>query len=136
MKFFLETGTLMGDAIDAVKNNFDTLYSFELSEKLAKDAQNRFCDEKKISIFQGDSSIVLSELLHNIHEPILFWLDGHFSGDFFKGDYHIETAKGDLNTPILEVLKIISNHEIKNTLYLSMMQGVLIASTTIPALKS
>ena len=55
---------------------------------------------------QGDSSKVLPELLDKIKKPCLFWLDGHYSGGI--------TGKGDLNTPILNELKSIFSHQIKD----------------------
>jgi hypothetical protein len=45
-------------------------------------------------------------ILSSINEPILFWLDGHYSGG--------ETAKGEANTPILKELEFILRHPIKN----------------------
>jgi len=78
----------------------------ELSTELYERAKRKFSRYKHISIFKGDSSKVLPEILSQIEEPCLFWLDGHYS----KGI----TATGEKETPILEELKHIFNHPIED----------------------
>ncbi len=46
-----------------------------------------------------NSAEKLREILADLSEPALFWLDGHYSG----GD----TARGTLDTPILQELDLI-----------------------------
>jgi len=102
LSVFVETGTYLGDMVNAMKKSFDKIYSIELSEKLADDAKKRFEKQKHITILQGDSGKVFKELLPKIQSPCLFWLDGHYSEGF--------TAKGDLETPIMEELSHVSKH--------------------------
>jgi hypothetical protein len=96
LELLVETGTHYGDMIEALKNNFEFIYSIELSKELYLKARRRFLRKKHIKITQGNSAIVLEELVKNIKKPTLFWLDGHYSGG--------KTAKGDLNTPVLKEL--------------------------------
>lgn len=95
----LETGTYLGATIDAVKNDFTSIYSVELDETLAKNAQEKFKNFPHIKIVQGDSSFVLPKLLPTINEPILFWLDAHYSMGV--------TTQGDSMTPIIKELENI-----------------------------
>ena len=44
----------------------------------------------------------------------LFWLDGHYSSEFFYNGEYIITAKADKNTPIEEELDIILNSKYLN----------------------
>jgi len=88
----VETGTYMGDMVFAMRNDFTRIYSIELSPLLARRAQQYFTRCPHITIIEGDSGQVFSQLLPTLDTPPLFWLDGHFS--------HGLTAKGDLNTPI------------------------------------
>jgi hypothetical protein len=44
----------------------------------------------------------LPELLARVHEPALFWLDGHYSGGL--------TARGAKDTPLLEEIEAIAHH--------------------------
>lgn len=100
----IETGTFMGEMVDACTSIFDQIYSIELSRDLFLGAYNRFSKQKHISIIHGDSVDILPEILLKIDEPCLFWLDGHYSGGF--------TAKGKKDTPILQEVMSILNHHI------------------------
>ncbi|MCZ4244697.1 SGNH/GDSL hydrolase family protein [Pedobacter punctiformis] len=106
-KIFIETGTFMGDTVEVLINDFDNLYSIELSEELASKAIKRFESIQKIKIIQGDSGIQIGKLIKDINQPVLFWLDGHYSGEFMYNDEFIKTAKGTLNTPIEKELQLI-----------------------------
>lgn len=96
---FLETGTFRGNTIEALKNDFKELYTIELSQQLYEDAVERFKEDEKVKLFQGNSADVLSQIMEQINEPAIFWLDGHYSG----GD----TARADLNTPIFKELECV-----------------------------
>ena len=74
---------------------------------MAKRAQKRFENDHKVKIIKGDSGKVLKDIVKEISEPILFWLDGHYSSEFFIGDEYFVTAKSDLNTPVEEELRTI-----------------------------
>lgn len=100
----IETGTYLGDMIDATKDVFTKSFSIELDQKLYEQAKQRFCGDKSISIIQGDSGEVLPDILAGIDIPCLFWLDGHYSGDI--------TARGGVDTPIMEELEHILNHAV------------------------
>lgn len=107
LKVMVETGTFFGDTVESFREKFDTIISIELSEDLANKAKARFAGDPKISILQGDSSVILAQLLKDMPTPVLFWLDGHYSSEFFIGDEFIKTAKGENNTPIVKELDII-----------------------------
>ncbi|GCL40005.1 hypothetical protein SR1949_51370 [Sphaerospermopsis reniformis] len=106
IKTFVETGTYMGNTIQAVSRNFRRLYSIELSEELYQNARFKFANQPHISLYQGDSSVVLPQIIENIEEPVLFYLDAHYSGGI--------TSCGDKDTPILTELTNILNHPLKH----------------------
>lgn len=106
----IETGTYLGQTIDDLESEFDSIYSVELDKKLYLNAKKMFFANKKIKIFQGDSSKILPKIISKIKKTSLFWLDAHYS----KGI----TAKGDIETPILKELFAISKSKIKNHLIL------------------
>ena len=62
-KVLVETGTYFVDRIEAFKNKFEQVISIELSNELAEKALKRFEKDKNVTILQGDSSVVLSDLL-------------------------------------------------------------------------
>jgi hypothetical protein len=99
LKVFVETGTLHGETVEAMKGFFEKIYSIELSAALYEKASERFKNDKQISIIQGDSGKKLGPLIQSLEQPALFWLDGHYSAG--------ETARGDTDTPIFEELNHI-----------------------------
>jgi hypothetical protein len=107
LNILVETGTFMGETVEYFKDIFASVFSIELSDELAKKAQGKFKNDKNVKIIQGDSADVLQKLLKEISEPALFWLDGHYSSEFFVGDEFIKTAKGRSDTPVKEELRSI-----------------------------
>jgi hypothetical protein len=108
-KNFVETGTFLGDTTWFFRNMFDRLYSIELSHDLAVRAKKRFQDCTNVEIVEGNSGVVLKDLIARLAPPVLYWLDGHYSSEFFhQGEYFI-TAKGDKHTPIQQELDVILN---------------------------
>ncbi len=102
----IETGTYFGDMIYAVMDTFSKLYSIELDDEMYRNALNKFKRFKHIEILHGDSGEVLCKILGNISEPCLFWLDAHYSGGL--------TAKNEVETPIMQEIKTILSHHIRN----------------------
>jgi hypothetical protein len=102
---FVETGTLYGDTIHAVRDDFDQIYTIEIEKTLYLKATARFRHLSHIHTICGDSGEMLKMVLPKINTPAVFWLDGHYSG----GD----TGKGLKDTPIMEELSSIlsSNHK-------------------------
>jgi hypothetical protein len=116
LKIFIETGTFFGDTVEYFKNSFKKVYSIELAEELAKKAKQRFENDRQVEIIQGDSGSILKGILKDINEPILFWLDGHYSSEFFVGDEFIKTARTDKDTPVVEELDTILSSPINHVI--------------------
>lgn len=95
----VETGTFMGDMVEAQKKRFRKIFSIELGVDLFNKAIKRFHNDKNVTIVQGDSGKVLPKILLEINEPAIFWLDGHYSAGI--------TAKGEKECPIFEELNAI-----------------------------
>jgi hypothetical protein len=105
LRIFVETGTLHGDTLSALRRYFQELHSIELCPELYKKAALRFANDRKIRLWQGDSGDVLPRVLEVVRRPALFWLDGHYSGE--------GTARGvEGTTPILRELAHISSHKL------------------------
>jgi hypothetical protein len=100
----VETGTWHGDMVEATKRAFDRVVSIELDVTLAQAARARFAADAQVRILQGDSAQVIGEVLADLREPTLFWLDGHSSG----GD----TARGTSDTPVREELEAVLSHRV------------------------
>jgi hypothetical protein len=105
---FIETGTYLGNTTSALSDHFNKIYTFEISEDLVKLARKRFEDKKHIQVIHGDSGIELEKILPKINEPVIFWLDGHYSEGF------LHSKKNNLDTPIIKEIKDIFESNIKN----------------------
>jgi len=114
LRVFIETGTFLGDTVAMFLDDFETIYSFELSTELALKARERFKAQQHVHIINADSGKELGAVIASIDKPCLFWLDGHYSSEFFIGEEFIRTAKGEKNTPIIEELSAILKHGIKD----------------------
>lgn len=106
VEVFVETGTFMGQMVEAMKPHFRELYSIELSRPFYERAVGLFARDPHVHLVCGDSSEALPGILARVSEPCLFWLDGHFSGD--------DTARGSVDYPVIEELRHIGQHRVKD----------------------
>lgn len=108
LKTLVETGTYLGDMLFMLDEYFDVLYSIELSDFYYQKAKKRFSKNKKIRLLHGDSSEELANVVEQLNEPTLFWLDGHYSGG--------KTALGKLECPIYDELNQVFKSPFKHTI--------------------
>ncbi len=99
LAILVETGTYLGDMVAAMMEDFETIYSIELSKDLYVKAVARFRGIEKVNLIQGDSGEELRRVVGEIDRPALFWLDGHYSAGI--------TAKGEKETPVNEELETL-----------------------------
>lgn len=104
IKTLVETGTYLGEMVEAQLPNFKEIYSIELSEKLYRKASRKFKNHTNVHLLQGDSGKVMRQITAKLDSPALFWLDGHYSGGI--------TALGDKECPVIEELNIITSDNI------------------------
>jgi hypothetical protein len=109
LRVFVETGTYYGEMVAAVKDHFDRIYSIECIPELARQATRRFEHDPRIRILEGDSAIVLPELLKSLAEPALFWLDAGY-----WGWEHLQRDPERLSTEVEAIL----NHSVKGLVIL------------------
>jgi hypothetical protein len=106
-KNLVETGTYMGEMIDATKKHFERVISIELDTTLASKANQKFLRNKNVTILQGDSGALLPTIIKDLSGKTIFWLDAHYSGGI--------TAKGDQYTPIISEVETIASYPQKDT---------------------
>ncbi|WP_373499486.1 hypothetical protein [Desulfococcus sp.] len=79
---FIETGTLKGDTVAAVRPYFARTVSIELSDEYYQDAVKRFRDDPDVVLLKGDSAALIGGLARDVDEtPAMFWLDAHWCSD-------------------------------------------------------
>jgi FkbM family methyltransferase len=110
-KTIIETGTYMGEGIRNYlhANYFSKIYSIELSNKYYLLNKEQFKNHNNVYILEGDSSKVISNLITCSildNEPILFYLDAHFSGGDTSGEF---LSNG---CPILSELEAIASRNV------------------------
>jgi hypothetical protein len=106
LRIFVETGTFYGDTSFALRNCFDRLFSIELDHNLFERASQRLRRYKQITCLEGDSGKLIPRVLAEINQPVLFWLDAHYSAGV--------TARGSIDTPISSELDTICAHSVRN----------------------
>lgn len=112
----VETGTYKGDMVLAQKDFFKKIYSIELSQMLFEKAKKRFSGQPGIVLLQGNSGEVISDVLKELTEPAIFWLDGHYSGGI--------TATIEKYSPVEEELElIISNNQLQHIILIDDARG-------------
>lgn len=100
----VETGSYIGDGIaKGLEAGYDKIFSFEIVPENYHVCMERFKGNSAVNCILGDSIKLLPGVLASINERIVFWLDSHFVGE----------TDGDLY-PIMNELKIIKHHSIKN----------------------
>ncbi len=87
LRTLVETGTYYGEMVSAMKDRFAQIYSVEFDHYLAQRALKKFSRHPHIHILEGDSQQVVPDLLKNMNEPALFWLDaGYYGWAGMQGD--------------------------------------------------
>ncbi len=105
-KNFVETGTFKGGSVlTALSCGFDSVYSVELHKPYFDYCVALYKDEPRVVLYNGDSALLLWDMIKDIKEPITFWLDGHIERNLPFGIKPI---------PIMEELLAIGKHPIKN----------------------
>lgn len=77
LQTLVETGTNLGQMINAMKGTFREIYSVELDDWRCEMARRKFARHPHVHVLHGDSGVVLRELVPKLTGPCLFWLDGH-----------------------------------------------------------
>lgn len=127
----VETGTFLGDTTHALAVQGYNVISIEVEPRLAALARRRFASSERVQIFEGDSAVVLKDLVPTLTEPTLFWLDGHFSGG--------PTGMGELETPVVaEVECVLAKAPKGSVVYVDDARcfGVLPDYPTLPAFEA
>jgi hypothetical protein len=95
----VETGTYLGDSAALLARHFAQVWTVELAEPLWQQARRRHGASTNITFLQGASEDVLPDVADSAPGPLLYWLDGHWSG--------AGTAGEGSECPVLDEIKAI-----------------------------
>jgi hypothetical protein len=73
----VETGTYLGDSAIGLRSLVGEVWSVELLEEIYAQAVTNVGARRGITLLQGYSPDVLSDIAERVTGPSLFWLDGH-----------------------------------------------------------
>lgn len=97
LTFAVETGTYFGESAIALADQFEHVWTIELSESLWKRALENHADVSNVTFMNGSSDKVIGDV--EVSGPTLYWLDGHWSAG---------VTAGELNQcPVLEEIRAI-----------------------------
>jgi len=105
-KTFVETGTYLGKTAKHISAFVDRCHTIELSQGLYEAAKEALAPYENITLYQGDTAIILPAILEKLDEPALFWLDAHYSAG--------PTAGAEARAPIETELGTIFRHPVKD----------------------
>ena len=115
IKYFMETGTLHGDALEFVDGlgceTLEELHSVELLDELYEGCVKRFEGRDNIHLHKGMSVDVLKEILSSdaLDGNTFFWLDAHYPGADIGKELYIQEGKEEKEVlPLEQELRVIS----------------------------
>ena len=121
--YFVETGTYMGETILRFIDDFEKLYTIELSDNLYEEFNKNNYNRDKLKSILGDSSEKIKEVIDELNDKTIFFLDGHYSS--------CGTAQGVKDVPLFEELKSINDYfnyesiiiidDLRNIIFLHLM---------------
>lgn len=110
LKVFIETGTCFGRSVEAaLKLGYNDIRSVEAAKDRYEACAELFKGNPAVRLWCGESVATLPEMIADLQQPAVFWLDAHPSGEGSYGD------KTGCQTEILKAeLQIIAAHPVKN----------------------
>ena len=108
---FFETGTQYGGGIKiALQADFPKIISLEIDGAHVGRERGRYkaqIESGQVEIIQGDTALIMGDVLSKVNEPVTFWLDAHLEVD------RPERFKDNAPCPLYNELTFIKNHPIK-----------------------
>lgn len=80
LQIVVETGTFTGETVEALRHRSAQVVSIELAPELHAAAARRFANAPNVRLLQGNSMTLLPDVLADLRNSALFWLDGHYAG--------------------------------------------------------
>ncbi|MCR9295009.1 MAG: class I SAM-dependent methyltransferase [bacterium] len=103
-KTFVETGTFQGATTRWAAELFETVHTIELAPSLYDRYHQDLQQLPNVNPHLGDSAKLLPEIVSQLDsQPVIFWLDGHWSGG--------ETAGESAECPIMEELACLEHRD-------------------------
>lgn len=103
---FVETGTFKGRTSLWASNHFKKVITIENSRTIFDKTSDKYKHIKNIDFLYGHSKNHLKNIVFNLNEVAIFWLDAHWSGG--------ETYGINDECPLIEEIKIINSTKLNH----------------------
>ena len=103
---FVETGTFLGKTARWASGAFERVITVEGSEKLYAEAVEEHADLENVRFLHGASEDVLGDVVAELEEPAIFWLDAHWCGGTTYGAEH--------ECPVLDEIRIVNGSPLEH----------------------
>lgn len=113
IKNFVETGTYKGDTTLMAAQHFEKVFTTEIFEPLHLETRKRAEDSgvSNITFLLGDSVDLLKEIVPQVLDGAVFFIDAHISGPDSGWN-------GAVRVPLMEELSIILEHKLGPSLFI------------------
>lgn len=98
IRSFVETGTCVGASAEVAALCFEHVWTIELVDRDQRQAHANLDKYPNVTMLRGNSPEILPQVIAEAPQPILFWLDAHWSG---------VGPQPAIECPLLEELRII-----------------------------
>lgn len=102
---FVETGLLHGNTALWAEHQFEYIVSVEKCEGYCENFNSEY-PESKVRVVNGDSGIILNEVLDDIQIPAIIWLDAHFGNDL-----HYQLEEDESPCPVLGEIEALNGKD-------------------------
>lgn len=111
-RVFVETGSYLGDgARAALDAGFGRVVTLEAGRASWEHVRARFADDPRVTAILGDSAELLAAAIADVREPMVFWLDAHWSGEGTGG--RKLPGYNRVYSPVLEELAAVAAHPVR-----------------------
>ena len=111
---FIETGTCYGRSVElALELRFPSIISVEADPDRWQFCVEKFLHRWRVTIYYGESVTKLPEMIADLDEPALFWLDAHPSGDGSYGQDFERNPEHEQSNILHRELQIIQRHPVQ-----------------------
>ena len=115
---FVETGTCFGRTVNfALRHGAREVRSVEGSRERYKACKDAFSGNFRVKLWCGHSREILWEMIHDVQEEMVFFLDAHPSGPDSYGDKELSQGLGETygqHSILTAEIDIIRRHPVKS----------------------
>jgi hypothetical protein len=83
---FVETGTFKGSTTAWAAGHFEQVTTAEYAKSIYDDTRQRLAHLQNVDFRFGDSRDVIRDIVPQLQESVIFWLDSHWSGGETYGE--------------------------------------------------